>query len=103
MKAFTRRTRSRPIKWLRFAAVGLLPTAMSTSCVGKIGAPSGATGNDVGKTGPGSGTGAGSGTGGGTSGPCVSAASRRVRRLSQREYFHVVGDLLGSDLAALGK
>ena len=32
---------------------------------------------------------------------CVSAATRRVRRLSQREYFNVVSDLLGPDAVAL--
>ena len=68
-------------------------------CTGQIGSrqlghgpssdpPSGATGTGTGATG-------GPGT-------CASAATRRVRRLSQREYFNVVADLLGGDFSALG-
>src|SRR5439155_14380244 len=32
----------------------------------------------------------------------ASASARRIRRLSQREYFNVVGDLLGPDVAVQG-
>jgi hypothetical protein len=35
------------------------------------------------------------GTGGTGAGTCASSATRRIRRLSQREYFNVVSDLLG--------
>ena len=34
-------------------------------------------------------------------GPCVSSSARRIRRLSQREYFNVVGDLLGPGAVTL--
>src|SRR5215471_6621309 len=92
----------KPTKSKSVAILGAL--ALVAGCVGRIGRPLGG-GNDDQPAGAGT-TAGGSGSGGSTggpSGPCVSAAARRVRRLSQREYFNVVGDLLGAPLAALGK
>src|SRR5439155_24330862 len=45
-------------------------------------------------------SGGGSTTGGGAA--CASASARRIRRLSQREYFNVVGHLLRPDVAVQG-
>src|SRR5215471_8559318 len=78
----------------------LVALAPGLGCTGKIGAAVwGHAGTSTGGT-AGS-TGAGTGTGGPVD--CESASARRVRRLSQREYFNVVTDLLGPDLALLGQ
>src|SRR4051794_15169492 len=59
---------------------------------------------DGGSSATGGSTGVG-GSGGSTGGSdggvvaCASAATRRVRRLSQREYFNVVSDLVGPTIA----
>src|SRR5689334_986238 len=91
------------------AALGII----CSGCTGKIGDnhtwpdnPTG-IGNATTTAGAGGTSGTtGGGTGGGASGDggvvaCASAATRRVRRLSQREYFNVVSDLLGPDAVTL--
>jgi hypothetical protein len=60
-------------------------------CTGKIGDNPMGYGKPPASVGPGE-----PGTDGGAS-ACAYAATRRVRRLSQREYFNVIGDLLGAD------
>jgi hypothetical protein len=85
-------------------AVALTLLLGATACMGRIGeslAPPGSTGS-----GGGNGAGGSSGVGGdGNStdgGACVSGAtSRRVRRLSEREYLNVVTDLLGPAFASV--
>src|SRR5260370_4719295 len=106
MKAHTLRTRAQRRSLRSSIIFGALASAMVSGCVGRIGGPLGGTGGDQDNRPTGAGTTGGwstGGTEGGTPATCVSAASRRVRRLSQREYFNVVGDLLGMPLAALGK
>jgi hypothetical protein len=75
-------------------------------CTGTIGAsPANGRGGytTAGAGGAGSsGTGAGTGTGTGGGTACAQASARRIRRMSQREYFNVVGDLLGPEMAAQG-
>src|SRR5258706_15991101 len=75
-----------------------------SGCTGKIGDSPSWSGNPTNPGGPTDPTRDGGnpidpdgGTGGSDGGvvACASAATRRVRRLSQREYFNVVSDLLG--------
>jgi hypothetical protein len=72
-------------------AIGLICSA----CTGRIGENPTRHGPSAGTGGSDFGTGGTNATGGGD--PCKSAATRRIRRLSQREYFNVVNDLLGPE------
>jgi hypothetical protein len=87
----------------RVAAIAIV----CSGCTGSIGSdPGGSTAGGSGGGGPTTGSGGAAGSSGPTN-PTVctgvtptKASTRRVRRLSQREYFNVVSDLLGPDVAA---
>src|SRR4051794_30391386 len=71
------------------AAVGIL----CSGCMGKIGGNPMGSGNATRSGDPGDPASGGA--------LCAHAGGRRVRRLSQREYFEVVSDLLGPDAVVL--
>jgi hypothetical protein len=81
------------------SAVGLAGALAALGCTGRIGAAPDARGSTM--TTGGSGTTGGQGATGGL-GPCITGSTRRLRRLSQREYFNVVSDLLGPEIATQG-
>lgn len=74
----------------RFSLIAAVSLAFG--CTGSIG--------DADNAHPGS-SGTGDTTGTGTMGSCASSSARRIRRLSQREYFNVVTDLIGGDPASV--
>jgi hypothetical protein len=94
---------ARSFTWL--ILVAMVP---ALACTGTIGAPKGdqhggdTTGGTGGTGNSGTATGTGTGAGTGGSSACAQASTRRIRRMSQREYFNVVADLLGPAVAAQG-
>ena len=79
----------------------LAVAALSGGCQGQLGSIGMTGSNSGGSSGSATGNVGGSGSSTGPTGACLSAASRTVRRLSQREYLNVVTDLLGAQFAAV--